>query len=80
MIDGKNINLGSYISKDDAIKARKHAEKKYFGEYAYRIGEDNWQEKHQKNFKENQMNFLEVKLILRNLIYKKTLKKDLQKG
>lgn len=32
---GKKINLGLYQSIDDAVKVRKEAEKKYFGEYAY---------------------------------------------
>ncbi len=32
--DYKNIHLGSFINKDDAIKARLEAEAKYFGEYA----------------------------------------------
>lgn len=31
----RNINLGSYENFDDAVKARKDAEKKYFKEYAY---------------------------------------------
>lgn len=31
----RNINLGSYENFDDAVKARKEAEKKYFKEYAY---------------------------------------------
>jgi hypothetical protein len=30
----KRIYLGSFINKDDAIKARLEAEKKYFGEFA----------------------------------------------
>lgn len=33
--DGKNIHLGDFINIEDAIKARKEAEVKYFGEYAY---------------------------------------------
>lgn len=36
----ENIYLGGFINKDDAIKARKEAEEKYFGEYSY----DNSQE------------------------------------
>ena len=35
MIKGKPIYLGRYNIKDDAIKARKEAEKKYFGERRY---------------------------------------------
>ena len=35
----KSITLGSFINKDDAIKARKEAEKKYFGEYRCKINE-----------------------------------------
>jgi hypothetical protein len=30
----KHISLGYYENKEDAIKARKEAEKKYFGEFA----------------------------------------------
>ena len=33
---GKIINLGSFIHKEDAIKARKEAEILYFGEFAYK--------------------------------------------
>lgn len=32
-INSKKINLGYFINKEDAIKARKRAEIKYFGEY-----------------------------------------------
>ena len=31
--EGKQVHLGSFTSKDDAIKARKAGEIKYFGEY-----------------------------------------------
>lgn len=34
-IHGKEISLGTYTNKEDAIKARKEAEQKYFGEYSY---------------------------------------------
>lgn len=34
-VNRNTISLGSYCSKDDAVKARKEAEKKYFGEFAY---------------------------------------------
>jgi len=34
-VDGKEKGLGYYKNKEDAIKARLKAEKKYFGEYAY---------------------------------------------
>lgn len=33
--DNKTHNLGYYKNKEDAIKARKEAEEKYFGEYSY---------------------------------------------
>ena len=33
-INKKKINLGYYISKEDAIKARLKGEKEYFGEFA----------------------------------------------
>ena len=33
--DGKNKHLGYFADIQDAIKARKEAEKKYFGEFAY---------------------------------------------
>lgn len=32
----KSINLGTFPSKDIALKARKEAEIKYFGEYRYK--------------------------------------------
>lgn len=32
-IDGKQINLGSFLTEEEAIKAREEAEIKYFGEY-----------------------------------------------
>ena len=35
-INGKTINLGRFIKKQDAIKTRKEAELKYFGEFAYK--------------------------------------------
>ena len=34
-IGGKNKYLGSYKNFDDAVKARKEAEEKYFGEFSY---------------------------------------------
>lgn len=34
-INYKTINLGSYNTFEDAVKARKEAEEKYFGEYSY---------------------------------------------
>lgn len=34
-VDGKEITLGTYETKEEAIKVRIKAEKKYFGEYAY---------------------------------------------
>ena len=33
-VDGTNLNLGYYRDKEDAIKARKVAELRYFGEFA----------------------------------------------
>ena len=33
--NNETIYLGRYFDKDDAIKARKEAEEKYFGEYSY---------------------------------------------
>lgn len=36
-IDNKHISLGRYDNFDDAVKARKEAEEKYFGEYAYDV-------------------------------------------
>jgi hypothetical protein len=33
-VQRKLIHLGSFVNKEDAIKARKEAEIKYFGEYA----------------------------------------------
>lgn len=35
-IDRKRKNLGKFDNFDDAVKARKEAEKKYFGEYRYK--------------------------------------------
>lgn len=35
-VNYKKINLGRYKYKDEAIKARKEAEEKYFGEYKYK--------------------------------------------
>lgn len=32
---GKKIYLGSFLKFDDAVKVRKEAEEKYFGEYSY---------------------------------------------
>lgn len=40
-INYKLINLGRYSNKEDAIKARKEAEIKYFGEYRYKGDEIN---------------------------------------
>lgn len=39
-INGKEISLGRFNTIDEAIKARKEAEEKYFGEYAYNAGKD----------------------------------------
>ena len=37
MYNYKNISLGRYINKEDAIKARKQAEIKYFGEFRNKL-------------------------------------------
>jgi hypothetical protein len=37
--NGEKIHLGYYKTKDEAIRARKEAEQKYFGEYAYKEAE-----------------------------------------
>ncbi len=34
-INGKGIHLGRFTNFDEAVKARKRAEEKYFGEYSY---------------------------------------------
>lgn len=34
-VDGKEIHLGYFKNKNDAILAKKHAEEKYFGEFSY---------------------------------------------
>lgn len=33
-VDGKELRLGNFINKDDAVKARLEAEAKYYGEFA----------------------------------------------
>lgn len=33
--DGKCINLGTYKTKEEAVKARKAGEEKYFGKFAH---------------------------------------------
>ena len=40
VINHKDIYLGNFINKDDAIIARYKAEKKYFGEFAYQYNND----------------------------------------
>ena len=35
VVDGKKINLGLFENKEQAIKVRKEAEEKYFGEFSY---------------------------------------------
>lgn len=37
MINKKSVFLGRFFSKDDAVKARRRAEIKYFGEYRYDV-------------------------------------------
>ena len=39
-VNHKHINLGRYTNKAAAIAARKAAEKKYFGEFAYSESQD----------------------------------------
>ena len=39
IIDYKNIYLGRYTNKEDAIKARKQAEIKYFGKYRNKLND-----------------------------------------
>lgn len=39
--EGKRIHLGRYSNKDDAIKARREAEDKYFGEFSYHNSRNN---------------------------------------
>ena len=34
-VNGKEINLGYFNKFEDAVKARKKAEEKYFGEFSY---------------------------------------------
>lgn len=34
-VDGKTIHLGRFINFEDAVRTRKEAEEKYFGEYSY---------------------------------------------
>lgn len=34
MVDGKNIHLGCFVDKDEAIRSRLLAEQKYYGEFA----------------------------------------------
>ena len=48
--DGQKIRLGYFKNKEDAIKARKEAEEKYFGEHSY----DNSQKQWKENFSEKQ--------------------------
>ena len=39
VVNGKCIYLGYFANKEDAIKIRKEAEIKYFGEYRFKGGE-----------------------------------------
>ena len=39
MYNYKNIYLGRYTNKEDAIKARKQAEIKYFGKYRNKLND-----------------------------------------
>lgn len=47
-INNQTITIGCYKNKEDAIKARKEAEEKYFGEHSY----DNSQKQWKENFSE----------------------------
>lgn len=37
-INHKQIELGEFVNKEDAIEAREKAEKEYFGEWRYQTG------------------------------------------
>lgn len=39
-VDKKRMNLGRYLTKEEAIEARREAEIKYFGEYAFQTGNE----------------------------------------
>ena len=43
-INNQSVTLGYYKNKEDAIKARKEAEEKYFGEYSYDNSQKQWKE------------------------------------
>ena len=43
-VDNKEISLGEYEEFADAVKARKEAEKKYFGEFAYSYSQKKMEE------------------------------------
>lgn len=45
MVQGKKIHLGYFIEFDDAVKARKEAEKKYFKEYSYDYSQEMFNKK-----------------------------------
>ena len=49
-VNRKRIFLGYYANFDDAVKARKEAEEKYFGEWSY----DNSQKLYRENNKTNE--------------------------
>lgn len=36
-VNGKNINLGYFDNKEETIKARLEADKKYYGEFSYNL-------------------------------------------
>ena len=42
--DSQKIRLGYFKNKEDAIKARKEAEEKYFGEHSYDNSQKQWKE------------------------------------
>ena len=39
-VNKENIRLGSFVTKEEAIEARREAEIKYFGEYAFQTGNE----------------------------------------
>ena len=43
-IKNKTFYCGYFKNKEDAIKARKEAEEKYFGEYSYDNSQKQWKE------------------------------------
>lgn len=46
-VNHKRISLGSYVNFDDAVKARKEAEEKYFGEWSYDNSQKQYRDKNE---------------------------------